>query len=874
MLYQVGVFRMEVLAGILLVLFLVHFSFGGPLSRQVTAKPEKDSSKYRLPDVVKPVSYNIKLIPNIKAETFEGKVEITIKVKESTSQIILHSKNLNINKNDIEIEEIPDDTKEPHKKTVAVKSANNVGEPGQEFFAIVLDTELKVCNKYIVKITYTGVLNNDKKGFYIAKYKDENGVEKKFATTHFQPTAARLAFPCFDEPALKAKFKITLVKPNKDYIAVSNTPRIVTSDQVEDEFAETFEMSTYQIAFIVSEMKLSNILTVNSINHQVLARPQAIKHRTEQYALETGSKILKEIENFVNVSYSLTKMDQAAIPDDYFSAGSMENWGLVTYKETNLLYSDKTTTTSRKQTIATIIAHEFGHQWFGNLVSPKWWKYLWLNEGFATYFEYRGADLVHTDWNLMDQFVVKNTQYVFGLDSLENKTRPMNHDAGSPTAISALFDRVAYEKSGSVIRMMEAFLTTQVFIKGLHYYLESRKYNYATPEHLYENLQKALDASTDIKLPSDLSVSKIMRTWTEKEGYPVSGKIPQQLNAIYENFVNAILFQSRFSLNKESVSFDSSWIIPINFATKTNKDFDNITADKWLTVKEDVIDVKYLKKDEWLLVNKKQTGYYRVNYDYKNWDLIVDALKEDHNQIHIVNRAQLIDDTFNLARSGRLSYDIPFELIWYLKNETNYIPFYSFFTAIDFLNTMLSISPYHINFKNHMLNILDCIYKHLGDEEKTDDSHTDKLNRANVLKWICDLGHDGCRTKALTKLRNWQINESTPIELNLQASTFCGAMRLANETEWQFLYSQYEEATDSIDTDLQDAFSAVCNSGSFGVNAAFQYLLNDFESLHSKLGNRMMSIISMIGSKLTTKEQLIEGIGAQGSLDNGKWPRR
>lgn len=169
---KVGVFRMAVL-----VLLLVHFSFGSPLSRNVIARPEEDSSKYRLPDTVKPVSYNIKLTPNINAETFEGKIEITIKVKEDTKQIILHSKNLVILEDNIEIEEIPDDPKQNHKNTVAIESIKTERE--QDFFIIVLNTELKVCNKYIIKISkYTGVLNNNKKGFYIAKYRDENGVEK------------------------------------------------------------------------------------------------------------------------------------------------------------------------------------------------------------------------------------------------------------------------------------------------------------------------------------------------------------------------------------------------------------------------------------------------------------------------------------------------------------------------------------------------------------------------------------------------------------------------------------------------------------------------------------------------------------------------
>lgn len=210
-------------------------------------------------------------------------------------------------------------------------------------------------------------------------------------------------------------------------------------------------MSTYLIAFIVS-----NFSNVTKGNQAVYARDEYIAEGRGDYALDVGIATITALEDFLNIEYALEKLDQAAIPDAYFYFGAMENWGLVTYKERYLLYNNGITTSSEKQTITTIIAHEYAHQWFGNLVTPSWWIYIWLNEGFATYFEYYAASIVQPTWRLMDQFLLKSVQYAFLSDGLET-TRPMSYDAGSPSEIQALFDRVAYDKCIIYIKLHTRF---------------------------------------------------------------------------------------------------------------------------------------------------------------------------------------------------------------------------------------------------------------------------------------------------------------------------------------------------------------------------------------------------------------------------------
>lgn len=245
-------------------------------------------------------------------------------------------------------------------------------------------------------------------------------------------------------------------------------------------------MSTYLVAFVVSDFK-----AVKAGSHNVYARSDFITEGRADYALKISNPIMDSMIGFTNISYKMEKMTQIAIPDAWFAAGAMENWGLVTYKERYILYKNGVTTSAEKQRIAAIVAHEYGHQWFGNLVSPEWWTYIWLNEGFATYFEFYASDLVEPTMRMMEQFVTTGVQYALELDSVD-KIRPISFPAQSPEEISALFDVIAYDKgiqyyfiflddfnclvflAGSVIRMMEHFVTTEVLKTGLNKYLTAR----------------------------------------------------------------------------------------------------------------------------------------------------------------------------------------------------------------------------------------------------------------------------------------------------------------------------------------------------------------------------------------------------------------
>lgn len=233
-------------------------------------------------------------------------------------------------------------------------------------------------------------------------------------------------------------------------------------DYVLDVYQESVPMSTYLVAFVVSDF-----VNKTSGNFAVWATSDAIHGAS--YALEIGPKILKFLENFFDIDYPLPKMDMIALPD--FSAGAMENWGLITFRETTMLYDEGVSGNSNKQRVAIVVAHELAHQWFGNLVTPSWWSDLWLNEGFASYMEYLGVDAVEPSWKSMDQFVVNELQSVFSLDALSS-SHQISVKVDNPDEINDIFDRISYGKGATIIRMMDHFLTTPIFKGGLTNYLK------------------------------------------------------------------------------------------------------------------------------------------------------------------------------------------------------------------------------------------------------------------------------------------------------------------------------------------------------------------------------------------------------------------
>ncbi|XP_077296647.1 uncharacterized protein LOC143918582 [Arctopsyche grandis] len=837
-----------------------------------------DYAKYRLPGPTIPSQYTIilKVDPNNPNNTFDGEVAIDITTNTPVDRIILHSNVKTINSITVMAKE----------STVNLYDRHTSATDDTNFLTILLTQNLSVNQVYVININYVGMYGENLEGLYLSSYIDANNTERRLATTQFEAVSARDAFPCYDEPGLKSVFQINIYTP-PGYHAICNTDQsnVTTLPPMQDglslhTFEPTVRMSSYLIAFVISDFVYKS-----NINRppQVFRKKFRVfgKPNTEDYmdfALDFGEKSINNLEKYTNVTYALSKLDNFAIPD--FSAGAMENWGLITYREQYLLDIPGVTSTRDKQFIATIMSHENGHMWFGNEVSPAWWDYLWLSEGFATYFESYTTQEVAPEWRTMDQYVMGSIHRAMLADSVES-ANPMTASVASPREISNNFNRIAYEKSGSVIRMMEHILGTAVFRQGLQNYLKSNPLGLAEPQKLFDGLQAAADGKNI--LPDDLTVTDIFGIWSTQPGYPL-------VTATGGNNGSINLTQTRFY--QTNITSSEKWWIPITWVTSKGGDFQNTLVQRWFSPNDTVLNIPLeLDEDSWFILNKQETGYYRVTYDNKNWKLLASALKaQNFSGIHLLNRAQLIDDSLELARTLRLNYATTFDLLFHLKEEVDFIPWLTVLPGINTLNLVMPAATNFNKYREFLRQISDKVYKNVGFEPKPNDDYVTKMNRNIILNIACNAGNVNCKENSNKKLEQLTQNYNMTIDPDVRASVYCSGIRDATNDLWKFFWSKYINATSnsekvtiltylacSEDIEiLQDylmltvennsglfdnrhrytVLQSVINAGYVGVDQAVKFITTNFAAIKSIMPEYTVTLINYIRSRIVTKENV------------------
>ncbi|XP_020287765.1 aminopeptidase N-like, partial [Pseudomyrmex gracilis] len=736
-------------------------------------------------------------------------------------------------------------------------------------------------------LTYNGTLNDNLRGFYRSSYKKGNET-RWLATTHFEPTSARQAFPCWDEPAIKATFQISIKRPSNTYHVLSNTLMIKTNKtDGYVEFEETPEMSTYLVAFVVSDFTSNQN---KDRNFSVWSNP-TVNKESRMFALKYGEKTLKKLSDFTNYPYNnnMKKMDQIAIPQ--FAAGAMENWGLVTYRENALLYDKEVDTTEAKQSVATVIAHEFAHQWFGNLVTCKWWNSIWLNEGFATFFQYYIPDLIEEketgvkdNWRLMEQFAVRALQASAFVVDAKKDTRALTVDENTiqtPEQISNLFDDIAYRKGGCILRMMQQFLTEEVFKLGLQGYLKNYKHESVQPDQLFDAMYKAQTDNIKKLLPDKIEFKDVMNNWVYKPGYPVV--------TVTRNKTSVKLTQERFFLDFAH-SDDTAWYIPITYVT-------NKSSNKklyWLKPNESLVLPlnEFEPNNSWILFNKDQTGYYRVNYDDEGWKHLTNCLSDVkcHQNISAVSRAQLIDDASNLARAGHTSYNNSLSVTVYLSHETDYIPWYAAARTFDYLNDLLWGTNVYEKYQEYVSQkVQNFAKKH--DYKNSTGTHVEKLAKALAFKLACKYGKkgDSCVSYAEEQLDKWLEPKpnDTKIWQDLKNDILCVGLRHANYLTLANVLDKYLNSTGdekkailnglgcnmnksmvitllemSITTKEENVFDAMAsvhsnNPGSFDV--LFEFIQRNITQIKEKdtpEGTGLAGTLNKLATKVRSDEQL------------------
>ncbi|KAI9220410.1 peptidase family M1-domain-containing protein [Blastocladiella britannica] len=485
----------------------------------------------RLPAAVVPERYHLDfstVLDGEKNSSFSGVVAIEVKIVEETDFVVIHADDLVLS--DIKVV-VPEKNSKPGAASFYPGTPGQVlipsrheHHPARQYHVLsVAPALLKAGTRAVIHVAYRGKLTRSLRGYYLAKYvaSSEPGGYKWLASTQFEATDARRAFPCMDEPALKAEFEITM-RTQRGLHALSNmspdaTGNTVANPEKEDRFATplvfkfpaTPRMSTYLVAFITSDFEPSKTaLTSRGIAVRVWAPPGRAESMGS-YAAQVGARVLDAYEKLMGIEYPLPKSDMVAVPD--FAAGAMENWGLITYRDTALLLGPESTPVNRER-VASVIAHELAHQWFGDYTTLAWWDDLYLNEGFATFIQYYGVNAAEPDMHFPSRFY-KDDQVRALVADQSAHTRAIHAQVGDPKEIEGLFDAISYAKGASVLRMMSHAMTEERFFAGVQAYLKNHSYGNARGDELWSALTKAA--------PAGLDLNKLVENWITRPGYPL-----------------------------------------------------------------------------------------------------------------------------------------------------------------------------------------------------------------------------------------------------------------------------------------------------------------------------------------------------------------
>jgi len=589
----------------------------------------------------------------------------------------------------------------------------------------------------LLEIEFNSKISDNFTGFYKASYGDGY-----ILSTHLEAVQARKVFPCLDHPAYKAAFRVR-VRTDANLSVISNMP--IESETKEDGkktfiFKKTPKMSTYLLYLGVGKFVQEKSRHGQTELYAAFADRPTGKINTG-FSFEATQKVLDYYESYFGIPFQLPKLHNVAVPE--FAYGAMENWGAITYREI-LLHVDKDTSIRAKKSVAHVIAHEIAHMWFGDLVTMKWWDDLWLNESFATFMDYKSTDRAYPDWKVWQDFVRTSTSGAMGRDSL-TKTHPIMANVHDPEEIEELFDEISYGKGASILRMIEAYIGSENFKRGVAQYLQKFRYSNASGHDLWSNLQEV----------SGTDVSRIMEGWISQEGFPV---------------VKASLVGSKLTLEQERFlltggSYKQIWPIPITM------NVDGKTQSLLLDKKKAEVDLPTTTRS--LKVNVDQTGFYVVQYGGK---LLQDLVWK--GRLSPLDRWGLINDAKAFLLSGRMPFKEYLNLIEKYQNEEEYLPAIELSDQLSFLYQIAPSKLVETSRQFHSAGLK------IFETKKDDNSTTLKGVIAARLTLLDD---------AYAKSAGSKFTDLANVEPDMKRSVVMGYARSSNDYEG--LISRYTKST-------------------------------------------------------------------------------
>ncbi|KAH8346510.1 hypothetical protein KR084_001714 [Drosophila pseudotakahashii] len=806
----------------------------------------------RLPNETYPLFYQLHISSDIHKGTllFSGNATIDVAIRQTTNEIVLHAKNLS----DIQItvRQLTDEGSE-----IVDDLTHTLHHAGA--FLIIHAREnyaaFEEGQQYRLEILYTATMASRPAGLYYMDYRDEGTNRTSYvAATQSEPTYARLIFPCYDEPGFKSNISIR-VTHGGSHSVISNMPvkEILSHGELKTTlFHTTPPISTYLVAFVISDFE-SISETYRGVTQSIYTPPTCKKKG--HHALKNAVRTVAAFEDYFGISYPLPKLDHVALKRNYGAA--MENWGLITYKDSNLLMNGSA---DQRHPIWDKITqnHEIAHQWFGNLVSPEWWTYTWMNEGFATYFGYVITDLLYPEFEIMDVFISQEADSAFSYNSFFD-VRPMTYYVEGDKDIMKVFDIISYKRAACVIKMFHNAFRQKLFVRGISHFLEKYHYSVANELNLFDALQTEIQEDEYLsQKPWASRIRDIMLSWTHSEWMPIL-----MVTRNYEN--NTMTFRQRSVHSK-----DELWWIPINFATSQSPSFEDTQAEIFMppqsqySVALEDLNIQLSGRD-WIMVNKQETGFYLVHYDTDNLMAIARQLQANHSVIHRINRAGLFRDLKPLIEHNEIEQvAVVFEILKYLEFEEDMLTWNQVADSIECLTRNLFGTSSQNLFNEFVRRLVSPIFRRVYMEQNLNTS----LDASNgILQMACSADLPECLDYTRRVAKEYIINK---INLTTDSEYFatydtvmCMGARYLSDRDFNTVIDMLQEA-DRESVYYDDLIYALrCTQSHRHLNYYLEVLLGE-NSTHLILTEPedMMYLLYVYKSNLASRPiiwQYIEG---------------
>lgn len=722
----------------------------------------------RLFEGFQPQNYKIELNPDCDSMQLTGTVTITgQKVGRPSQRITLHQHGLKVTEAAV--------SRSDKKETQAIPISRISHHKSFDEVRLHSDSTLLPGN-YTITLRFEGKVQDSMHGIYASSYEHE-GKKAKIVSTQFESHHAREAFPCIDEPEAKATFDLTLISPEGE-TAISNMPAVSQTDK-DGKRVTVFEtspkMSTYLLAFIYGDLHCKEAKTKSGVDVRVWAtRAQAPE--SLDFGLEVAKRGIEFFDEYYGIPYPLAKCDHVAIPD--FSSGAMENWGLITYRERCLLVDPATTSQSGREVVTTVILHELSHQWFGNLVTMRWWDDLWLNESFANVMEYVATDALFPEWKIWNSFITAEGLGALRRDAIAG-VQAVKTEVRHPDEISTLFDpSIVYAKGGRLLNMLMNYVGEEDFRKGLKSYFTKHKYGNTEGSDLWAALSEA----------SDKDVAAFMNPWLTRSGYPVV--------EVEQNGTDVCLHQHHFLMDAKKADSDRIWPVPL---LSTAKDAPQLLTDRKLDLT--------LGSSEFIRLNQGAIGHYIVRYANPAHAEAIAKLVSDQ-KLGIAERLMLLSDSAALGQAGMQSFVESLKLLEHYKQEATEPVWDIMSMIVGICRRFIDIKPeLEPAIKTLIRDLIEAQYQRLGWEEKPGEASQDTKLRATIIALGVYCEHEEILARALELFDAYKSGGQVHSEL--RGIVFTAAVRHNHADAFDYLLD-LDGKTNNVDLkqDIMGALTA------------------------------------------------------------------